>query len=143
LPGVQVLLEAGDTAAAIAMLERLAAAGPEDAAVLGTLGLLLAHTAPTREVDFQQRRRARALLERALQLDPGNPRYFLGIGMVLERAGFWLDAQRVLTRALAAAVRRPDAISPADLADAFYRRGRSLEMRVLEFEDLRRPALDR
>lgn len=142
-PGVQALLAAGDTAGAIAELERLAAEGPEDAAVLGTLGLLLAQTAPTREIDFQQRRRARELLERALKLDPGNPRYFLGIGMVLERAGFWLDAQRVLTRALAAAARRPDAISPAELADAFHRRGRSIEMRVLEFENLRRPALDR
>lgn len=143
LAGVEALLAAGDTAAAIAELERLAATGPEDAAVLGTLGLLVAQTAPTRETEFQQRQRARALLERALQLDPGNPRYLLGIGNVLERAGLWLDAQRVLTRALSAAARRPDAISPAELADLFYRRGRSLEMRVIEFENLRMASSDR
>lgn len=134
---VEAALAAGDSAGALALLERLAPDAPGNAAVLGTLGLLLVRGASSAETDFVDRRRAQALLDRALVLDPGNPRWLLAYGELLGKRGMELDARRVVTRAIAAAVERPEGLTPEELAEAFYQRGLALETHVAEFERLR------
>lgn len=135
---VRALLAAGDTAAAIDRLGRLLLDRPDDPSVVGTLGILLAASALSTEADFRGRLRAEEVLERALALDPGNPRFLLAYGLVLEKRGVERDARRVTTRAIAAAAARPGQMTPEELAEAFYRRAVSLETHVQEFEGLRR-----
>jgi GWxTD domain-containing protein len=113
-------------------------ARPDDPSVVGTLGILLALSAPSAEADFRGRLRAAELLERALALDPGNPRFLLAYGLVLEKRGVERDARRVTSRGIAAAAERPGQLTPEELAEAFYRRAVSLETHVQEFEGLRR-----
>ena len=132
------MLAAGDTAAAIDRLGMLLLDRPDDPSVVGTLGILLAESALSTEADFRGRLRAEELLERALTLDPENPRFLLAYGLVLEKRGVERDARRVTTRAIAAAAERPGQLTPAELAEAFYRRAVSLETHVQEFEGLRR-----
>lgn len=134
---VDSLLEAGDSAAALARLEREAEVRKDDPAVLGMLGILLIERASSAEGDFGDRVRGGELLERALRLDPGNPRYLLAYGKMLQKRGVEIDARRVVTRAIAAAAERPEDLSRAELAEAFYQRGYSLETHVAEFDDLR------
>lgn len=142
-PAATRALAAGDTAEAIDALRARLESDDESAALWGTLGTLLAHHAPAAETDYEERLEAREALDRALKLDPGNPRWLLGISVLLERQGAPVDAYRVGERALEAAAERPEAIAPDELAEAFYRRARALERHVLAFEDLRFLATDR
>lgn len=142
---VREAMQRGDTLAAISALEEALAANSEedqDPAVVGELGLLLAYTAPVEELDFTQRVRARKLLETALKKDSGNPRYFLALGVVYDKALLRGDARLVIDRGLAAAAEHPGRISDGELADAFYRRGRTMEVWVEEFVDLRNVPAD-
>lgn len=130
-------LAEGDTLAAIRALERVVSAGREDAIVLGTLGELLAPRVSAVESEFADRERVERLLHRALELDPGNPRYLLALSVLYDRRGTPSEARTVARRAMEAAAERPHDLSPGELAEAFYRRGSTLERHVREFENLR------
>lgn len=133
---VRQALAGADTALAIARLESHLQRRPGDPAVVGGLGVLLALAAPSAAGEWQHRARAEELLERALRMDPGNATYLMALGTVLEKRGMWADARRVLGRALGAAADRPETASPEAIAETLYRRGRALELAVLEFENL-------
>lgn len=133
---VERLLTEGDTAAAVTHLQATAS-GTGSPALLGRLGFLLALTAGSEEGLSPVRDSARDLLERGLRGDPDNPLYLTGLGILLEKRGMWRDAERVLERAFAAAVARPEEADHQVLAEAFYRHARSLEMRVEEFRGLK------
>lgn len=126
-----------DTAAEIRRLEAQLESAKDDVELMGRLGVLLALTAPADERDIRQRERAHALLEEALRREPDNPRWLLGMATVLEKRDMWIDARRVLGRALGAAREDPSRISAPELAEAFYRRGRTLERAVRQLEHLR------
>lgn len=142
-PAYHQAMAEGDTLAAIRALESALTLAPPDRTVVeGELGILLAYTAPEVETDFTQRLRARRLLEDALKKDPGNPRYFLALGVVLEKGMMRVDARVALDRGLEAARERPSAISDRELADAFYHRGRALEVQIEELDGLRNVPAD-
>lgn len=137
-PDFHAAMAEADTAAAIRALEAATElALPNPATVKGELGLLLAYTAPAEELEFSERDRARKLLNEALDDDPGNPRYYLALGVLLEKAGMRVDARTVMDRGLEEAADHPEVISDRELAEVFYRTGHTLEERVKEFVDLR------
>jgi GWxTD domain-containing protein len=136
-PPIRSALVGGDTAAAVALLEAELVRQPRNPLILGSLGVLLADQAGEAEGDFQQRLRAERLLLDALSLDANNPRYLMGLATVLQKRLMPTDARRVLARAFEATTRRPDQVTAADLADAFYRVALTLEQRVIETEGLR------
>ena len=137
--GAAALHEVSDAeiAARIAELESRLAAGERDAATVGELGVLLAHRSSAVQREFQDRLRAEQLLKEALRLDPGNARYLMALGLVYEKRGYTTDTRVVLDRALEAMAKEPDAVTPHDAAEALYRRARTREAQVLDFENLR------
>lgn len=135
--GVRRALVRGDTAAAVGLLRAIVESGGGSAAVRGRLGVLLATRVTDVSGDAEVRSEARALLDRALEEDPGHPRYLLAYAMLLEKQGLPLDAHRVRERGLRAAADRPEEIEREELAETFRSRARSLERHVLAFEHLR------
>lgn len=130
-------LAAGDTLTAIQLLEEERRRQPRNPLITGTLGMLLAERASELEADMADRQRAGRLLEAALRLDQGNPRYLAAYSLLLLNRLMIEEARRTLVRALDAAHHRPGEIRPQELALTFYTVGKSFEVRVLEHEDLR------
>ena len=130
-------LERGDTAAAIAALDRRLKAEPQNNEVAGALGVLLAESASAVESDFLGRMRAERLLLQALRPNPRNPRLLLALAVLMEKRGYTVDVRRVTGRALMATVTQPGVLTPEEIAEAFFRRGQSYERTVLDYEGLR------
>lgn len=130
----QQLTEAGDTAGAIALLRTEAPRNPSSAAIWGNLGLLLAQAAPALERDFAMRIEAENALDRALQLNPQNPRWLYGHAILLRKRGIRLDADRLLERALTASHGPRSDLTPREIAKMYAERGRILEEQAQDFE---------
>lgn len=133
------LVEAGDTAAAVQLLRGLAEATSPDAGVLGRLGRLLVETAPSRATDFEQRAEAERLLQQAIDLDGGDPRWWLARGLLERKRQNQVDAGRLLGRAadLAAELDQGgeggEGLSARELARLHAEVGRALEEHVMDF----------
>lgn len=135
---IEVALErarAADTSAALRALERATAIAPNYAPAFFQRGAMLARTttlgAGVRSA--VRRREAVQHLNRALDLDPGNPRYMLELGLVRLRTPFFrLDAERLFDKALRAAEERRDL---AALAAVHYELGQVYERRYETIAD--------
>lgn len=120
------LLADGDTVAAVALLERAASLDTASGRVKAELGLLLTRLAPTEETDFQERVRARRILEEAVATDPDEPRAYLALGLLARKRGERVDALRHFDRALQKSA-TGGSLDHAALAELHLERGRVFE----------------
>lgn len=116
-------LARADTLGALAALLELTEAEAEYAAGWGLLGMVLAEKAGGVATDFLERQQAEKALKRALTLDPGNPAYLAALAKLMRKQQIYLDARRVLGRAVDATEERPEAISGRALADLLFEQG--------------------
>ena len=92
-------------------------------------GVLLSRSARLGMTDVVQRRSAGNQFERALELDPHNPRYLIELGRLRLKTPFLrLDAERLFSRALRAAER---AGRPHELAEVHWELGQIFERRYM------------
>ena len=133
---IQYALErarAADTAAALRALERATKVAPNYARAFYQRGLLLSNTLRFGLGSVPRRREALQHLDRALDLDPGNPLYLLEIGRIRQKTPFLsLDAERMFNKALQAAESRRD---PKALAEVHFQLGRMHERRYTTIAD--------
>lgn len=132
-PRAQALLVEGDTAEAAVLLEQQIQRD-SSAKALGELGFLLASIASAKAEDRQRRWRAEALLRRAIDKDPGNGRWYLGLGLALLKQGVVTDARRMLVRALDG--ERAETLVSSERALALLQQARMAELHVLDFRGL-------
>ncbi len=124
---------AGDTAAALELLERATDQSPRDVNALYWRGLVLSRTTAISLVDTPRRLLARHLLDRANDLDPRNPRYLIELGRIrLKTPLLRVEAERLFRRALGIALANGD---PAQLADVAYELGSIKARRYLSGRD--------
>lgn len=119
----QEQLAAGDTLAALASLRELTREDRDFAPGWGLLGRVLTAKASGVATDFHERLEAEKALRRALELDAGNPLYTATLGELKRKQQIYIDARRMLDRALDAVEADPDALSPADRAALWFQRG--------------------
>jgi GWxTD domain-containing protein len=117
----------GDTAEAIRTLAQAVRRFPGFAEAHYLQGLLLSRSSGAGLGDYLRRLAAQRALERALELDRGNPLYFLELGRLRLKMPFLrLEAARYFQRAAAAARARGDSAVLADveteLGDLYVRR---------------------
>lgn len=117
----------GDTAAALEYLERATRLAPGLAEAHYRRGQILARQAGSGLGDMFKRRTAGAHLERAIQIDRGNPYYYLELGRLRMKQGLLrVAAGPLFRRALETAEERGDpavtAEVHAELADIHFRR---------------------
>ena len=120
---------AADTSGALQALERATKVAPRYAHAFYQRGSMLARTTDLGAGIGSAIRRREAVqqLDRALDLDPGNPRYLLELGRIRLRTPFLrFDAERLLEKALRAAESRRDM---RVLADVHYEIGQIFERR--------------
>ncbi|OIQ70788.1 beta-barrel assembly-enhancing protease [mine drainage metagenome] len=122
----------GDSAAMERLLRRLLKSHPDDAQALNALGYTLADSG--RELP-----EARRLIERALQLDPGNPFIVDSLGWLEFRSGDLPRAVQLLEQAWAA---RPDPEIGAHLGEVLWHAGDRDRARTLLLQVHRRAAHD-
>jgi tetratricopeptide (TPR) repeat protein len=122
----------GDAAAMERLLRGLVKSHPDDAQALNALGYTLADSG--RELP-----EARRLIERALQLDPGNPFIVDSLGWLEFRSGNLPRAQQLLEQAWAA---RPDPEIGAHLGEVLWHAGERDRARALLLQVHRRAAHD-
>lgn len=119
----------GDTSRALELLEVATKAAPEYAPAFYQRGVLLSRASRLGFGDVMQRRSAGNQLERALQLDPDNPRYLVELGRLRLKTPFLrIDAERLFSRALKAAQRSGQS---RDVADVNWELGQIFERRYL------------
>lgn len=131
----RVLLAEADTIGAISLL-RDASSEEAPAELWGELGLLLTRIVPGLETDFTGRMEADDALERALDLEPHNPRWLYAYGLLLRKQGMRVDARRMFDRALDAASAGEGSLDSAQTARIHAELGRILEEHVLDFRGL-------
>ena len=122
----------GDAAAMERLLRGLVKSHPDDAQVLNALGYTLADSAR----DLPE---ARAMIEHALRLDPGNPFIIDSLGWLEFRSGNLAHAQHLLEQAWAA---RPDPEIGAHLGEVLWHAGQHERARALLLQVHRRAAHD-
>lgn len=119
--------QAGDTTGAIRALERATRVAPNYAPAYFERGVLLSRTTELGMGDILRRREAAQHINRALELDPGNPFYLLELGRIrLKTPLLRLDAERMFKRALESANLRGD---PVVIAEVNYELGNVHERR--------------
>ena len=119
----------GDTTRALKLLERATKTAPQYAPAFYQHGVLLSRATRLGMGDIFQRRAAGGSLERALQLDPDNPRYLIELGRLrLKTPLLRLDAERLFSRALKSAER---AGGGHDLAEVNWELGQLFERRYM------------
>lgn len=119
----------GDTTHALRLLERATRSAPQYAPAFYQRGVLLSRATRLGLGDVLQRRAAGGALERALQLDPDNPRYLVELGRLRLKTPFLrLDAERLFSRALRSAER---AGGGHDLAEVNWELGQIFERRYM------------
>ena len=124
---------AGDTANALALLERATDQSPRDVNALYWRGLMLSRTTALSLVDSPRRFLAAYLLNRANDIDPRNPRYLIEIGRIrLKTPMRRIEAERLFRKALAVAVKNND---PVQLAEVAFELGTIKERRYLTGRD--------
>ncbi|MBI4513528.1 MAG: GWxTD domain-containing protein [Gemmatimonadetes bacterium] len=116
---------AGDTTAALAALREAVRRAPRMAEAHYQLARLHLVRASAVESDFKDRLAAENALQKALELDPNNPRYLVELGKVKLKQQVRVDALRLFNRALGAAAKQGDA---SLLADLHYEIGAIYEM---------------
>ena len=120
---------AGDTVAALRVLERATKVAPSYAPAFYERGVLLSRSARLGVTDMLVRRSAGNQFERALELDPHNPRYLIELGRLRLKTPFLrLDAERLFSRALRAAER---AGCPHEVAEVHWELGQIFERRYM------------
>ena len=133
---IRVALEtatAGDTSAALELLERATDQSPRDANALYWRGLMLSRTTALSLVDTPRRLLASYLLNRANDIDPRNPRYLIEIGRIrLKTPLLRVEAERMFRRALTIAEENGD---PVQLAEVAFELGQIKERRYLTGRD--------
>jgi GWxTD domain-containing protein len=133
---VEQLTSQGDTAAALAELDRALRLHPREAELHFRRGMLLGRRASTSLRDAGLRAQAEQSLIRALRLAGNDPRYLLELGRVRLKMPFRrLEAERLFRRALQAARSRGDPLVTAEieteLGDMYRRRADIAENRRL------------
>lgn len=124
---------AGDTSAALELLERATDQSPRDAEALYWRGLMLSRTTALSLVDTPRRVLASYLLNRAADIDPKNPRYLIELARVrLKTPLLRFEAERIFRRALAVAEASGE---PAQLAEVAYELGQVKQRRYLSGRD--------
>jgi GWxTD domain-containing protein len=119
----------GDTTRAIKLLENATRTAPGYAPAFYQHGVMLSRATRLGLGDILQRRAAGGALERALQLDPDNPRYLIELGRLrLKTPLLRLDAERLFSRALRSAER---AGGGHDLAEVNWELGQIFERRYM------------
>jgi GWxTD domain-containing protein len=108
---------AGDTAAALELLERATALSPRDAEALYWRGVVLMRTSELGLADTRQRIIAGRLLNRAADVDPTNARYLVELGRLrLKTPILRAEAERTFRKALALAEASNDSVQVAAAA---------------------------
>lgn len=120
---------AGDTMAALALLDRALDLNPRLAEAHFQRGLLHARQASSRATDYEDRLQAQQAFEEALRWDPGNPLYLLELGKLMLKQQVRVDAGRLFQRALEAAARA----DPRTLAEVHYQLAVLAETQWLRF----------
>ena len=119
----------GDTTRALQLLERATRVAPRYAPAFYERGVLLSRSARLGLSDMMTRRSAGNQIERALELDPNNPRYLIELGRLRLKTPFLrLDAERLFSRALRAAEK---AGKPHELAEVHWELGQIFERRYM------------
>ncbi len=125
--------EAGDTAAALELLERATDQSPRDTDALYWRGLILSRTTDLGLWDTPRRMLAWRLLSRGAELDRRNPRFLLEMGRIrLKTPILRVEADRYFRKALDVARGSGD---PALLADVTWELGQVRERRWLTGRD--------
>ncbi len=123
----------GDTASALALLERATDAAPRDPDALYWRGLLLSRASSLSLGDTPRLVLAGHLLNRANDIDPHNARYLLELARIrLKTPLLRVDAERLFRKALTVAEESGD---PAALADVAYELGLIKQRRYLTGRD--------
>ena len=126
---------AGDTTAALRVLERATKVAPRYAPPFYQRGVLLSRTSQLGMSDVLRRREASGHLHRALEIDRNNPFYLMELGRVRLKTPFLrLDAERLFKRALNSARERGD---PQVLAEIQWELGLIHERRYMSQRDRR------
>lgn len=119
----------GDTSRAIEILQTATRAAPQYAPPFFQRGVLLSRATRLGLGDLFQRRAAGNDLQRALELDPDNPRYLIELGRLRLKTPFLrLDAERLFSRALKAAERTGRTY---ELAEVHWELGQIFERRYM------------
>lgn len=132
----QQLVVAGDTAEAISLLRDEASRDPGSALLWGHLGVLLAHAATELERDIGTKLEAERALNRALALDPDNPRWLYGLAVLFRKRGMRTDADHYFDAALAATAAGRGDLTVRETAEMYAQRARVLEEYILDFEGI-------
>lgn len=125
-------LAKADTLAALASLRQLTSEAPDFAAGWGLLGEVLAQKSSGVATDFGERREADAALRTALRLDSDNPLYLMALGQLMRKQEMYLDARRILERAMDAMEKNPGELPPAERSELWYQRGLFYEDEYLD-----------
>lgn len=120
---------AGDTSAALDLLERATHVDHNYAPAFYQRGVLLASSTDLGMSGIMRRRQATEQIDRALEIDHDNPLYLIELGRIRLKTPFLrLDAERLFRHALHAAEGRKD---PKVLADVHWELGEIHERRYL------------
>ncbi|MDP2577138.1 MAG: GWxTD domain-containing protein [Candidatus Palauibacterales bacterium] len=128
----QADLASSDTAAALASLRQLTEDEPNYAPGWGLLGRVLTEIASGVGTDFKERREAEEALRRAIKLDSGSPIYFASLGKLMRKQQIYLDARRMLNRAISKLEEDPSRLTPEETAELWFQRGLFLEDEYLD-----------
>jgi GWxTD domain-containing protein len=128
------LAAAGDTAAALAELQKAVDAAPEMAEAHFQLGRLLARHASGNEFDFRERLAAQRELLLAIDLDPSNPEYLAEFGELRIKQHRQVEGALILNRARSMA-EREGFEGDSVLADIEFGLGYRKELEYERFRD--------
>lgn len=130
----RTLAAAGDTARAISLLREAVQDPDPTTEAMGLLGTYLAFTAPARAVEFEQRGEARELLQRAIDADSDDPRWWYAMGILERKLLGKVDAIRFFRRAVDLVADGHGELSVREKATLMLENARALEEYVLDFQ---------
>ena len=125
-----------DTMAAVASLRELTEDAPDFAAGWGLLAEVLTARASSVATDFADRLEAEKAVNRALELDHDNPLYLFTLGAIKRKQQIYLDARRLIDRAIDELDEGEHDLDPADEAELWYQRGLFYEDEYLDTHHL-------